>query len=74
MAICPLGDDLIYADGRTNVQTDRQTGVQVDEGNEANRRFARPFKRAQILYIWQKLVELSSKNCCCWSVPRGPLE
>jgi len=61
-------------DGRTDVQTDRQAGLQMDEGKVANRRFPRPFKRAQILYFWQKYAKLISKNCCYWSVPPGPLE
>jgi len=70
MDICPLGDYLIHADGRT----DRQTVVQRDEHNEEKWRFPRPFERAQILYLWQKCVKLSSKICCYWSVPPGPLE
>jgi len=39
MEICPLGYALIHADGQTDVQTERQVGVQMDEGKEANRRF-----------------------------------
>ena len=66
MEICPLVAALIHADG--------QTGVQKNERNEANRRFPRPCEHAQILYLWQKCVKLSSKNCCYWSFPPGPLE